>query len=193
MTSIDPNAGRKAVEARLATTTNERHRTMLQTVADHLAAEAGGTVEGLLATLVPEPQYKMWANGSDHGPKGLAAVKAYYEALVASRRGHLEYALDRIVVDDDAVVTEGYITAYQPGRAAKEFGFKVDQVDATYLVVYRAIIIWPFDADARMIGEEGYATWNAESAVVVPSEELPEAYVELFDPSEYATVGIAAR
>ena len=78
-------------------------------------------------------------------------------------------------------------------RAAQTFGFNVTELDATYLVVYRAIIVWPFDADAKMIGEEGYATFNPESAALVPAEELPEAYVSLFDPSEYAAAGIAPR
>lgn len=193
MTTIDPNAGRKAVEAKLAATTNPRHRSMLQTVADHLGAEADGTVEGLLATLVPEPQYKFWNNGADRGPKGYEAVKAFYEALVAARRGHLEYALDRIVVDDDVVITEGYITAYQPGRVAQNVGYNITELDATYLVVSRALIVWPFDADARMIGEEGYATFNPDSAVAVPSDDLPDAYISLFEPSEYATAGITGR
>lgn len=191
MTTIDPTAGRRAVEARLAVTTDPRHRTMLETLAAHLGAEAEGSVDALLATLVAEPQYKLWANGTDNGPKGRGAVRAFYEALVASRRGHLEYAIDRIVLDDDAAVTEGFITAYQPGRVARDFGFHVGRLDATYLVVYRAIIVWPFDADANMIGEEGYATFNPDSAALVPAEELPEAYVRLFEPSEYAAAGIS--
>lgn len=193
MSTIDPTAGRRAVEARLATTTDPRRRKMLETLAAHLGAEANGTVDGLMATLVPEPQYKLWSNGTDNGPKGYQAVKTYYEALVASRRGHLEYAIDRIVLDDDAAVTEGFISAYQPGRVAQDFGFHVEGLDATYLVVYRAIIVWPFDAEGRMIGEEGYATFNPDSAVLVPPEELPQAYINLFDPSEYAAAGIASR
>jgi hypothetical protein len=192
MTTIDRHAGRTGLEARLATATNPRHSIMLQTVADHLGAEAEGSVEGLLKTLVDEPQYKFWINGADRGPKGQAAVTAYYEALVAARRAYLEYAIDRIMVDDDVVLTEGYITAYQPGRAAQSFGFNVDEINATYLVVYRSIILWPFTADAKMIGEEGYHTFNPDSAVLVPAEELPEDYINRFEPSEYAAAGISA-
>ncbi len=81
-------------------------------------------------------------------------------ALVEARRGHLEYLTDRIVVDDDTIVTEGFINAYQPGRAAQQFGFHVDRLDATYLVAYRALVLWPFDADARLLGEDGYASFD---------------------------------
>jgi hypothetical protein len=135
----------------------------------------------------------MWAKGNDYGPKGYAAVKGYYTELVASRRGVLEYVLDRIIVDDDTVVTEGVINAYQPGRAARQFGFNVDEVDATYLVSYRAVILWPFDPSGLLLGEDGYASFDPDAAVAIASDELPDAYVNLFDPSEYATVGIGAR
>jgi len=193
MITIDPTAGRRAVEARLATTADRRHRQMLETLAAHLSAEADGSVDRLMDTLVDEPQYRFWNNGTDSGPKGYGAVKRFYTELVAARRGYLEYIIDRIVLDDDTVVTEGAITAYQPGPAARAFGFTIDRLDATYAVTYRALILWPFDADARLIGEEGYATFDPDSAVMVPSTELPDRYVDLFDPAEYAAVGIGDR
>ena len=191
MVAIDPTAGHRAVEARLGTTTNPRHRKMLQQLAAHLAAEADGSLAGLMNSLVENPQYRMWANGADYGPKGYDAVKAYYAELVSARRGVLEYLIERIVLDDDVMVTEGFINAYQPGPAARNFGFNVERLDATYLVAYRAVVMWPFDADARLLGEEGYATFDPDSARPVAADDLPEVYVRQFDPSEYATVGIA--
>jgi hypothetical protein len=192
MDVIDPTAGRRAVETRLATTTNPRHRQMLGQLVAHLSAEADGSLDGLMDSLVEEPQYRMWANGADYGPKGYDAVRAYYAQLVAARRGVLEYMIERIVVDDEAVVTEGFINAYQPGPAARDFGFNVKRIDATYRVAYRAILVWPFDTEGRLLGEEGYATFNPDSAVLVAPDDLPEVYVNQFDPSEYATVGIGA-
>jgi len=191
--SIDPTTGRRAVEARLATTTNPRHRKMLATLAAHLAAEADTSLQGLMDTLVAEPSYHMWANGADYGPKGHDAVAAYYTKLVEARRGHLEYRIERIVVDDDTIVTEGFIDAYQPGMAARDFGFNVDRLDVTYLVAYRALVLWPFDAEARLLGEDGYASFNPDSAQPVDPADLPESYISLFEPAEYAAVGIGSR
>jgi hypothetical protein len=191
VTTIDPTAGRRAVDERLAKTENPRHRSMLQALSGHLRAEAEGSLDGLMDSLVEKPEYHMYAKGHDYGPKGYDAVKTYYAQLIAARRGVLEYVLDRIVLDDDCVVTEGLINAYQPGRAAKEFGFNVTELDATYLVSYRAVIMWPFDEAGLLLGEDGYASFDPDSAVMVPSDELPDVYVDQFEPAEYATVGIS--
>jgi len=166
---------------------------MLTTLAAHLAAEADTSLQGLMDTLVDEPNYHMWANGADYGPKGYRAVADYYTQLVAARRGHLEYLIERIVVDDDTIVTEGFINAYQPGAAARQFGFNIERLDATYLVAYRALVLWPFDADARLLGEDGYASFNPDAAVAVDPADLPDSYVNLFDPGEYAAVGLGSR
>src|SRR5262245_28284828 len=61
------------VEERLARTEDPRQRGMLATVAAHLRAEAGSDLDGLRATLVDEPDYHLWADGRDYGPKGMDA------------------------------------------------------------------------------------------------------------------------
>ena len=118
METIDQSTAWRFVEERLNRTENPRHRAMLEVVIGHLKAEQELSLDGLMASLVENPVYRMWRNGKDIGPKGYEAVKAYYSALVEARRGILEYRLERLVIDDDNVVTEGAIRAYQPGRAA---------------------------------------------------------------------------
>ena len=192
MAQIDPNLGWKAVDARLQRTENPRHRRMLSVLVGHMKAEMVGDLEGMLAGLVEKPKYHMWGTGRDTGPKGFNAIRQYYVDLLAARRGVLEYAIDRIILDDDAVMTEGTIRAYQPGAVARDFGFAVDRTDLTYLVTYRALIVWPFDEDGDLIGEDGYGAWDPADAVPVASADLPDEYVRLFDESEYPLVGIRA-
>ena len=175
MPYIDQNKGWQAVAERLGRTDDVRHRAMLQVLVDHMRAEMDLDLDGMLGGLVPRPEYHTWSAGRDSGPKSLDGVREYYRKLLEVRRGVLEYAIDRIVVDDDTVVTEGVIRAYQPGRAAREFGFDVPDVDATYLVAYRALILWPFDREGRLIGEDGYGTWSPDDFERVPSAELPDA------------------
>src|SRR6478752_6068715 len=107
MPYIDQNKGWKAVAERQGRTDDVRHRAMLQVLVDHMRAEMDLDLDGMLGGLVPTPEYHTWSAGRDSGPKSLDGVREYYRKLLEVRRGVLEYAIDRIVVDDDTVVTEG--------------------------------------------------------------------------------------
>jgi hypothetical protein len=185
---IDPSQGWRTVQERLDRTSDPRHRAMLETVVGHMKAEANLELEGLLDGQVAEPEYHLWGSGTDTGPKGGDAVRAYYTALVEAKRGILEYGIERIVVDDDTIVTEGYIRAYQPASVARDFGYDIDGEDGTYLVTYRALVIWPFNADGLLRGEDGYAGINPADAERVPRSELPAAYVAQFEESGLASL-----
>jgi hypothetical protein len=73
-----------------------------------------------------------------------------------------EFDMDRIVVDDDTIVTEGYMRAIYYGADAARRGFPVDDQDGFYLLTLRMLIVWPFDAEGFITGEETY------SAVTTP-------------------------
>src|SRR5688572_13874772 len=111
MSIVDQTLSVRVLEERLAQTTDSRHRQMLSVVLEHLAAEADGSLERLMATLAPEPGYHLWAGGADYGPKGRDEIVEYYGQLVRDKRGVLEFDIDRTVVDDRAIVTEGWIRA----------------------------------------------------------------------------------
>ena len=192
MEHIDPSMGWRLVTARLERTENSRHRMMLDVVITHLKAEASLHLEGLLVGLAETPEYHMWGSGRDTGPKGLPAIRQYYTELVEARRGVLEYAIERIVVDDDCVVTEGFIRAYQTGAVARAFGYDVPKLDATYLVSYRALVLWPFNQEGELVGEDGYGAVDATAFHEVKGGEIPNVFIGLFDESEYAQVGIGA-
>ncbi len=180
MSIVDQDLAVKRLEERRARVTDERHNAMLKTVADHMRAEAAADVDGLLATLVEAPDYHLWQDGRDYGPKGVDGVLDYYSELVAAKRQILEFDITRIVVDDDTIVTEGWIRAINLGAVARARGFVVDDPDASYLVTQRVVIFWPFDADGRMLGEDGYATFDAHGARRLEADELPEVYTRLF-------------
>lgn len=174
-------AGVDAIEARLLRTTNARHQGMLSVLRDHIRAEAALDLDGLMATLVDEPKYHIWGSGRDTGPKGRDEVVAYYTNLVTSKRGVLEYAIERIVLDDDTIVTEGFIRAFQPGDVALSFGYHVPDPAGHYLVRYRALVLWPFDeSGTKLLGEDGYAGIDPTDFEQVDFAELPEEYTAQF-------------
>ena len=180
---VDQLRSVRQIEDRLARTEDPRQRGMLSTVAAHLRAEAGSDLDGLRATLVDSPDYHLWADGHDYGPKGMDAVLGYYGDVVAVKRQILEFDIERIVVDHDTVVTEGWIHAINLGAVARARGWEVDDDEASYLVSQRVVIFWPFDEEGRMLGEDGYANFDRKLVRELAPEELPEAYTRLFAPA----------
>jgi hypothetical protein len=180
MEIVDRGLSARRVQERLDRTDDQRERAMLTTVRDHLQAEADVDVDRLVSTLSEQPNYHLWNAGHDIGPDGFDGVLAYYQDLVAVKRHILEFDIERIVIDHETVVTEGWIRALNLGSVARARGWIVDDDDATYLVTQRVVIFWPFDAEGRMTGEDGYANFDPHAARKLADEELPDAYRELF-------------
>jgi len=178
---FDQTISWRGLEDRLARTDNPRHRKMLQTVIDHAKAESYGDVDGLMATLGDDPQYHFWSGGTDWGPKGADAVRAYYRDFVASGAGFFESYKARIVVDDDNVVTESVMRQLVPGRVAQQRGYDVPDVDAHYVVTARTAIFWPFDESCTLIAEDSYGSSDLRDLTLVPDDELPADYVAMLD------------
>jgi hypothetical protein len=181
MVDIDQSITWRALEARLATTTNPRHRQMLQTVIDHAKFESAGDVDGLMSTLNADPQYHFWSGGKDWGPKGRDGVRQYYEGFVASGAGFFESEKTRIVVDDDSVVTESFMRQLVPGSVAIARGYKVPDPDAHYIVYARTVILWPFNEAGELIGEDSYGGNDTSVFELVPDDELPADYVAMLE------------
>jgi hypothetical protein len=166
------------LEARLARTENPRHRQLLETVIAHGKAEAALDVDGLMATLVPEPQYHFWIGGRDLGPKGYDGVRAYYEAFATSGGAVFESPKERIVVDDDTIAHEGVISNLVPGSVAKSRGYNVPSEDSHYLVRFRNVVFWSFDAEGLALGEDSYTAIDPDDFERVDDADLPPVYLD---------------
>ncbi|MGW2345046.1 hypothetical protein [Streptomyces sp. NPDC001661] len=178
MPVIDPQHTWAPLEERLAVTEDKRHRIVLGAVIEHMKAEAVPDLDRLMATLSPAPDYHFWSGGQDFGPKTRDGVRAYYADFVASRSNILEYAIDRLVVDDHCLVTEGDLKQLCPGSYAARVGLPVDDEAADYLVVRRQLLLRPVDGDGLIQGEDSYSS-GPSSITKLSREELPPAYVEL--------------
>ena len=178
---LDPSKGWRAVEARLDETTDPRQRAILACLRDHLLAEARGDFDLLLSTLAPHPDYHFWIDGSGFGagPRGPAGVRAHYEQLFEEGRSVCEYDIERIVVDRDVVVTEGWFDQLFPGHVLRKRGAAIDDPGAVYAHRMRLLLLWPFDANARLVGEDSYANgpmYLAENLRKLPAGEIPPVY-----------------
>jgi hypothetical protein len=140
---FDPERSWQSLEERIEIEKDPRCRQLLEQVRDHLRTEIRGELEALMATLVEDPQYHLWGIGEEVGPKGREAVAAFYTDMIASGGNHFEFEIRRIVVDHDAVVTEGVFRALMPGAAVVASG--ISEVSGR-----------PVDADARYVSERGH-------------------------------------
>lgn len=154
---LDPRKTWRLVEARLARERDPRRKRNLETLLAHMKAESAGDLDALLATVAENAQYH--AYGSDDpmfSPKGKEEVRRFYAAYVASGAHRLEFDVDRLVVDDDCVLTEGTMRIAYPGNLLRFMGHEVDDPDAFYLYETRMAVVWPFDAQGLVLGEDAY-------------------------------------
>jgi hypothetical protein len=156
---IDPNNTWRKVEERLKHEADPRRRRNLETVLAHMKAEAAGDLDGLMATITTRETPRYHAFGASDpmlSPQGRDAVRQFYAAFVASGAVKLELDVERLVVDDDVVVTEGLMKIAYPGSLLRLMGHAVDDPGAFYLFQTPMCVIWPMDADGKVIGEDSY-------------------------------------
>jgi hypothetical protein len=156
---IDPSNTWRKVEERLKSETGPKRRRNLETILAHMKAETTGDLDGLMATITTkrEPHYHAYGTTDPVlSPKGRDAVRQFYAAFVASGAVKLELDVDRLVVDEDVVVTEGLMKIAYPGKLLKLLGHAVPDADASYLFQTRMCILWPMDEDGLVIGEDTY-------------------------------------
>jgi hypothetical protein len=179
MPVIDPTLTYKHIGERLEKTTNPKHRQMLERLYQHARCETESDLEGVMATLGANPSYKVWSMpGAATNPTGTEAVRNFYVNQIFGKGRHcLESIKDRIVVDDNCIVTESDVRTVRWGRDLIEEGIQVDEADACYVQSYRMLIVWPYDETNHITGEESWST-RAGGPVIdkVPESEVPEDF-----------------
>ena len=162
---INPNLTWKTVQDRFDKETNPVFKRNLGLVLAHMKAEARGDIDGVIATLVDKPRYRVYGAGATNNPAlnpegSHDVVRAFYDLILVQTGAHaLEFDVDRVIVDETTVITEGRMRMAYPGKTLIEQGIDIDDPDALYLTDFRQIYIWPVDpAVGKLIGEEIYSS-----------------------------------
>jgi hypothetical protein len=159
MAIIDQHRTWKKVEERLAVETDPILRRNLETLLQHMKAEAALDMDKLMATVSEHAKYQNFGQGGT-GPVGKAAVQKFYEDFAASGAGKLQHDLDRLIVDKHCILTEGVMRMAYPGRTLQAMGIDVDDPEVDYLYEARMAILWPLDEHGLFIGEDSYVGGN---------------------------------
>lgn len=178
MSIIDQTLTYKDIGELRDATTNPRHKLMLERLYQHSRGEVEEDLEAVLATLAPNPVYKVQSQGPEMNPAGLENVRKFYvEQIFGKGRHILESTKERIIVADDAIITEGVVKIVMWGRDLIEQGNPgADDPDGTYLLTYNSLIIWPYDEEARILGEESWAYYPPNCLTRIDLKDAPEGF-----------------
>jgi len=177
MIVLDRDHHLRAIKERMNVTNNPLHLRMLERILVHAKAEVEADYDTLVGTLGANPEYHFWDYSGDVGPKSFDGVSGYYKHLVEMKGHILEYKIERIVVDDTCVVTEGELTMIQPGALMAEHAMAGGFADVTknYLLKMRNVIFWSFDDEQYVLAEDSYTGGPIEMRELT-DDELPDDF-----------------
>lgn len=182
MSRFDITQTNIAVERLLAVTENPRHRWLLQAYNRHRYLEMAGRWKEIFAPemTVEHPVYHFNVFGISTVLDGAEAVQAVYEEWSRTAQC-VFYATDEtLAVGDNMIVSTATIYQQTPGQLLVDAGAPVDP-NAHYLVANVEHMIWPYDDEGRLIGED---VWEVDESrrQVIP-----------LDPTEVLTVEMSSR
>ncbi len=159
----------------LERTAKPLHRAMLLNFWRHVHLEGSGEYDALTAPdmMVDEPVYRITWGASPAVIRGTEGVLAFYRSVGDAVLWNSD---DRLAVADWGIADE--LTFHQLARGAdlRAIGYDVDDPDALYHTSSRQAFIWPYDSQARLIGENLY-------------EDKTSLEIEEVDPDEAITPG----
>ncbi|WP_431950359.1 hypothetical protein [Nocardia lijiangensis] len=178
MSRFDITQTNIAVERLIETTENPRHLYLLHAYNRHRYLEMAGRFEEIFAPdmTVAEPVYHFNLFGTITTLAGAEAVKGVYREWTGTAQCIFYTGGDeKLAVSDDMIVSSATLYQQTPGSVLVAAGVAVDP-DATYLLKTREHMIWPYDDEGRLVGED---VWEYDESL---REVVP------LDPSEVLTV-----
>ncbi|MBM0124211.1 hypothetical protein [Pimelobacter simplex] len=177
MSRFDITQTNLAVRRLMETTTNPRHRWLLEAYDRHRNLEMAGRWKEIFAPemTVEHPVYHFNVFGIQTVLDGAAAVQAVYEEWSGTAQCVFYTDDEQLAVGDNMIVSTATIYQQTPGAVLVAAGAPVDP-DAHYLVANVEHMIWPYDDEGRLVGED---VWEIDES---KRQVIP------LDPSEVLTV-----
>ncbi|MBM7516432.1 hypothetical protein [Nocardioides nitrophenolicus] len=177
MSRFDITQTNAAVRRLMETTTKPRHRWLLEAYDRHRNLEMAGRWKEIFAPemTVERPVYHFNVFGIQTVLDGAEAVQAVYEEWTGTAQCVFYAAGERLAVGDNMIVSTATIYQQTPGALLAAAGAPVDP-GAHYLVANVEHMIWPYDDEGRLVGED---VWEIDES---RREIIP------LDPAEVLTV-----
>ena len=114
--------------------------------------------------------------------EGRDAVRAFYSGMFDVGGQQFEVVVDKVVVSDNHVITEGQVKQVHKGASLAAMGIgEVDgqpvEDDDLFLATAQLVTLWPADEHDKLIGEDIYFGSNSFANVQrITREQLPPYY-----------------
>ena len=178
---IDPHASWKPLREHAETLSNTRQKQLVNEVANHMEAEIKGQLEPLMATLTAEPVYHFWrVSDVNMVLNGYEEVSNFYSNMFLTGGEQFEVVVEKIIVDDQGVITEGQVKQVYSKEALKTMGLTAENFSELeehdlWLTNTQLITVWPADPDAKLIGEDIYFGEDPMKTLTpIKREEIPD-------------------
>jgi hypothetical protein len=177
MAKLDVTKTNAGVDRLLEVTENPRHRFLLQAYARHRFLEIAGRYEEIFVPemTVENPVYHFNYAGIVARLQGVDAVKGLYSMWAQTHQAIFFTPNEQLAVADNYIAS--LATGYQQtlGKTLIENGIQVDDESAYYVHVARMEMVWPYDDQGRLIGED---VWEPDP---------DQAQITKLDPADVMT------
>ena len=169
MLKLDVRRTNDAIDRLLEVTTNRRHRFMLLAYHRHRFLEIAGRYEEIFAPdmMVASPTYHLQLAGADVTLPGAEAVKGLYGMWAQSHQSVFYVETEQLAVADNFIASISTTCQQLHGQAMVANGLTVEDPEAYYLYRMKGIqMIWPYDDQCRLLGEDVYEPDPASSEII---------------------------
>lgn len=182
MSRFDITQTNRAVERLIETTDNPRHLYLLHAYNRHRYLEMAGRWQEIFAPemTVDHPVYHFNVFGINTVLDGAEAVQAVYSEWAATGQCIFYAENESLAVGDNVICSTATIWQQTPGALLAEAGAPVDPA-AHYLVGNVEHMIWPYDDEGRLVGED---VWEIDEA---SRQVIP------VDPADVLTIEMSAK
>jgi hypothetical protein len=178
-----------AVEKVLEATENPRHRYLLKSYLRHRYLESAGRYQEIFAPemTVEHPYYRFSLIGQPRfALDGREQVAAVYQHWTQTDQCIFYVEDESVAVGDHLITGRGIGYQQRLGAELAASGADVDvDVDAMYLERFQMVMVWPYDDQCRLIGEDLWEFDDAERALIKldPADVLTVSQArDLLDP-----------
>ena len=165
----DPRILTRAAEMLIPKLDDPRRRAIIQNYRLHAMLEVAGRGQEIFNSgmAVDRPLYRIGGIQRVEGPQ----VHALYQSLVDDGTNVMILEPETLIVDDWGFSSEALFHTYMTGDAARRRGHEDADPAKKYISSNWICMMWPYDENARMIGEHTYSG-GAVSFCECPDDEF---------------------